>query len=157
MSPVRLGANRRGGDPDGYEALPLLDHVDQGAAPVLAGAEGARRGGGRLRGREGPGETVEADRVRGLDRAEAVSRDPARGWHRDPAPVQGAGRNDPLRAAPGTGRPRRRHGLPGAAARGLTDLLHSFLRVGAIIPPEMARVLVVDDEPALRRALERAL
>jgi two-component system response regulator MprA len=44
------------------------------------------------------------------------------------------------------------------AARAIArrDLLHQLLRVSAIIPI-MARVLVVDDEPAVRRALERAL
>jgi two-component system response regulator MprA len=38
----------------------------------------------------------------------------------------------------------------------MRDLLHELLRVGGIIP-FVARVLVVDDEPAVRRALERAL
>jgi two-component system response regulator MprA len=35
--------------------------------------------------------------------------------------------------------------------------LHNFLRTAAIILRNMPRVLVVDDEPAVRRALERAL
>jgi two-component system response regulator MprA len=38
----------------------------------------------------------------------------------------------------------------------IASLLHQLLRARAIISP-MARVLVVDDEPAVRRALERAL
>jgi two-component system response regulator MprA len=38
----------------------------------------------------------------------------------------------------------------------IASLLHQLLRAGAIIS-HMARVLVVDDEPAVRRALERAL
>jgi two-component system, OmpR family, response regulator MprA len=38
----------------------------------------------------------------------------------------------------------------------MRDLLHELLRAGGIIP-FVARVLVVDDEPAVRRALERAL
>src|SRR5436309_1528356 len=38
----------------------------------------------------------------------------------------------------------------------IASLLHQLLRVRAIISV-MARVLVVDDEPAVRRALERAL
>jgi len=38
----------------------------------------------------------------------------------------------------------------------MRDLLHELLRAAGIIPI-VARVLVVDDEPAVRRALERAL
>src|SRR3954465_14447115 len=82
---------------DGDQASSLQEHLGQSRRPpVLARAEGARRCGGQLRGRQGevPG-TARGDRP--AHGAARLSVDRVRGRHRLPRGVEGHGRTDPER------------------------------------------------------------
>src|SRR5204863_7133176 len=85
---------------DGREAAAVLERVGEGGrSPVLAGAEGARRAGDRVRG--GPPAVPQGQARRGpaSERPGRLSRDPVRGREGLPRGVEGHGRAHPRRQA----------------------------------------------------------
>src|SRR5438105_5944199 len=75
------------------EAAPLLVDLGEGrGSPLLAGPEGARRAGDRVRGRARAGPAREARPARTAERPAKVSRDRVRGRDHLPRGVQGHGR-----------------------------------------------------------------
>src|SRR5205085_4631337 len=90
----------RNGGRDGGEAAAVLEPVGEGGrSPVLAGAEGARRAGGRVRGRAAAVPQEQARSGPAGERSGHVPGDPVRGRARLPRGVEGHGRAHPRRQA----------------------------------------------------------